>query len=142
MIIGLIVVIALLLAGTGFGLWRRRVDGRLHDAHRTGASVDEETLSADEIGAELGSTATLLQFSSAFCQPCRATRTLLTQIADTTPGVVTVDIDAEHHLDLVRRLHVMRTPTVLVLDAAGVIHTRASGLPRKDELLSAIHALA
>lgn len=142
MIIGLVVVIALLLAGTGFGLWRRRVDGRMHDAHRAGASLDEETLTASQLGAELGATATLLQFSSSFCQPCRATRTLLTSIAEATPGVVTIDIDAEHHLDLVRRLHVMRTPTVLVLDSAGVIHARASGLPRKDELISAIDALA
>lgn len=142
MIIGILVVVTLLVAGTAFGLWRRRVDGRLHAAHRAGASVAEETLTAAEIGADLGATATLLQFSSAFCQPCRATRALLTQIADSTPGVVTIDIDAEHHLDLVRRLHVMRTPTVLVLDAAGVIQTRASGLPRKDELVAAIEALA
>ena len=141
MLEGVIVVAAVLVAGTAFGLWRRRVDGRLRDAHRAGASVDEETLTPGEIGAELGSIATLLQFSSAFCQPCRATRTLLNQIADSTPGVVTIDIDAEHHLDLVRRLHIMRTPTVLVLDSAGVIRTRASGLPRREEVIAAIGAL-
>jgi hypothetical protein len=57
------------------------------------------------------------------------------------PGVVSVDIDAEHHLDLVRQLHIMRTPTVLVLDSTGLIRTRASGLPRKADVIAAIGAL-
>ena len=35
------------------------------------------------------------------------------------PGVTHVEIDAEHHLDLVRRVGVLRTPTTLVLDARG-----------------------
>ena len=141
MTIGILVVVALLIAGTAFGLWRRRVDGRLRDAHRASATQAAETLSPADIGGDLGARATLVHFSSAFCQPCRATRALLAQIADSTAGVVTVDIDAEHHLDLVRRLHIMRTPTVLVLDRTGVIHSRASGLPRKDEVLAAIGAL-
>ena len=54
------------------------------------------------------------------------------------PGVVHVEIDAEHHLDLVRRLGVMRTPTTFVLDAAGAITTRASGQPRKADVIAAL----
>ncbi len=100
--------------------------------------ADQSGLTADDIGTELGERATLVQFSSAFCSPCRATRVLLTDIAAKVDGVVTVDIDAEEHLDMVRRLGIMRTPTVLVLDADGAISTRASGLPRREQVLAAL----
>ena len=69
--------------------------------------------------AQLGERATLLQFSSAFCAPCRATRRILADVAGLVPGVTHVEVDAEHHLDVVRRLGILRTPTTLVLDAAG-----------------------
>lgn len=99
-----------------------------------------EALTAEEIGAELGSEATLVQFSSAFCAPCRATRILLADVARTQNGVVAVDIDAESHLELVRRLGVLRTPTVFVLDARGSVVTRASGLPRREQVVLALQA--
>ncbi len=95
-------------------------------------------LTAADIGTELGERATLVQFSSAFCSPCRATRVLLTDIAAKVDGVVAVDIDAEEHLEMVRRFGIMRTPTVLVLDADGAITTRASGLPRREQVLVAL----
>ena len=97
-----------------------------------------ETLSSADIGAPLGERATLVQFSSAFCAPCRATRVLLTDIAATVEGVVAVDVDAESQLDLVRRLNIMRTPTVLVLNKAGVVVQRASGLPRRENVIAAL----
>lgn len=75
-------------------------------------------LDAARIGAELGERATLVQFSSAFCQPCRATRRTLAEVARMVDGVAHVEIDAEAHLTLVRELEISRTPTVLVLDAA------------------------
>ena len=97
-----------------------------------------ETLSSADIGAELGERATLVQFSSAFCAPCRATRVLLTDIATKVEGVVAVDVDAESQLDLVRRLNIMRTPTVLVLDKSGAVVQRASGLPRRENVIAAL----
>lgn len=92
------------------------------------------SLTAAEIGAELGSDATLVQFSSAFCSPCRATRTLLRDVASRRDGVAYVDVDAESHLDLVRRLGIVRTPTVIVLDGSGAIVRQASGLPRRAQI--------
>lgn len=85
-----------------------------------------------------GERATLLQFSSAFCAPCRATRHVLAGVADAVPGVSHVEIDAEHHLDLVRRLDVLRTPTTLVLDAEGREVSRAAGTPRASQVLAAL----
>jgi len=58
---------------------------------------------------------TLLQFSSAFCAPCRAVRRVSTEVAEMVPGVQHVEIDAESHLDEVRELGIWRTPTLLVL---------------------------
>ena len=102
------------------------------------ARDNAEMLSAADIGMALGERATLVQFSSAFCAPCRATRVLLTDIATKVEGVVAVDVDAESQLDLVRRLSIMRTPTVLVLDKAGVVVQRASGLPRRGNVIAAL----
>nr|WSX25049.1 thioredoxin family protein [Streptomyces tubercidicus] len=101
---------------------------------------DTARLGAAEIGAALGERATLLQFSSAFCQPCRATRRTLTEVAGMVGGVAHVEIDAEDHLDLLRQLQVVRTPTVLVLDADGTIVRRASGQPRKADVIAALGA--
>ncbi|MFD0691586.1 thioredoxin family protein [Actinomadura fibrosa] len=97
-----------------------------------------ETLGPDELGAALGERATLLQFSSAFCAPCRATRRTLGEVAGMVDGVVHVELDAEAHLDLVRRLNVVRTPTVLVLDGAGRVVRRAAGAPRKADVIAAL----
>jgi thiol-disulfide isomerase/thioredoxin len=87
---------------------------------------------------ELGERATLLQFSSAFCAPCRATRRILSDIAAQVPGVSHVEVDAEQHLDVVRRLGILRTPTTVVLDAAGHEVVRASGAPTRAQVYDAL----
>lgn len=97
-----------------------------------------EQLEAAQLGAELGTRATLVQFSSAFCQPCRATRRVLAEVADMVDGVAHLEIDAEAHLDLVRMLDIVRTPTVLVLDARGRIVRRAAGQPRTADVIAAL----
>ncbi|MFH8371793.1 thioredoxin family protein [Streptomyces sp. NPDC018031] len=97
-------------------------------------------LSAARIGAELGRRATLVQFSSAFCRPCTATRRVLAEVAGMVDGVAHVEIDAEARLELVRELDVVRTPTVLVLDAGGREVRRAEGQPRKVDVIAALGA--
>jgi thiol-disulfide isomerase/thioredoxin len=99
-------------------------------------------LNADQLGHPLGERATLLQFSSAFCAPCRATRRILGEVAGMTEGVAHIEIDAESRLDLVRELNVLRTPTVLVLSGDGRIVRRASGQPRKPDVIAAIGVAA
>ncbi|WP_248843388.1 thioredoxin family protein [Streptomyces virginiae] len=97
-------------------------------------------LGAAELGAEPGARASLVQFSSAFCQPCRATRRILAEVAAMVDGVAHIEIDAEERLDLVRSLGIEKTPTVLVLDAAGLIVRRAAGMPRKVDVIAALGA--
>ncbi|WP_369215767.1 thioredoxin family protein [Streptomyces flavofungini] len=107
---------------------RQRVPGR--DSGRR--------LGAADIGERLGERATLVQFSSAFCQPCRATRRVLADVAAMVPGVAHVEIDAEDRLALVRELRVEKTPTVLVLDALGQVVRRAAGQPRRADVIAAL----
>jgi hypothetical protein len=63
---------------------------------------------------------------------------VLADVAAMTDGIAHVEIDAESHLDLVRRLGVRRTPTVLVLGPDGRIARRASGQPRKADVIAAL----
>jgi thiol-disulfide isomerase/thioredoxin len=95
-------------------------------------------LTGAELGLPLGQRATLVQFSTAFCAPCRATRRILAEVAGMIDGVAHVEIDAESHLDLVRRLDIRRTPTVLVVGPDGRIAKRASGQPRKADVIAAV----
>ncbi|RLU89159.1 thiol reductase thioredoxin [Streptomyces griseocarneus] len=114
------------------------------DDHTRGAGVpvrgEETRLEAAELGAELGERATLVQFSSAFCQPCRATRRTLADVAAMVDGVAHIEIDAEARLGLVRALGIAATPTVLVLDATGRVVRRATGQPRKADVIAALGA--
>jgi thiol-disulfide isomerase/thioredoxin len=131
---GLWILLAVLVLSTAVGLVHRSRSGRVRDV----PADDSLTAVLASLGQVPGERATLLQFSSAFCAPCRATRRVLGEVTELVPGVVHVEVDAEQHLDLVRRLDVRKTPTTLVLDAAGVEVKRASGQPRKADVLAAL----
>ncbi|WP_263164225.1 TlpA family protein disulfide reductase [Streptomyces sp. SCSIO ZS0520] len=131
---GLWVAIGVLAAAGVFGVLHRRRDGRV----RVRESDRERRLDAAELGGPLGERATLVQFSSAFCQPCRATRRVLAEVTAMVPGVTHVEIDAEERLPLVRELGILKTPTVLVLDARGGIVRRAAGQPRTADVIAAL----
>ncbi len=149
---GLLVLIVATALALTFGGWRLRTDGRFGSrrnvmnaeiaggAAAAGGSGDDPVslLAGTGFAGRLGERATLLQFSSAFCAPCRATRRTLAEIAQVVPGVAHLEVDAEQHLDLVRRLNVLRTPTTLVLDTQGREVTRAAGAPRKEQVLAAL----
>ncbi|MGH8971490.1 MAG: thioredoxin family protein [Actinomycetes bacterium] len=134
----LLVLCAALALAAGVGWWLRRPGRGLAHAQRGAGADAAPTLSPADLDHPLGSRATLVQFSTAFCQPCRATRVILTDVSGQVPGVVHVEVDAESNLDLVRRLDVRRTPTVLVLDGDGRVVRRASGQPRKADVIAAL----
>jgi thiol-disulfide isomerase/thioredoxin len=153
------IAIGVLLVATAFGLWRRRTDGRF-DASAPSASPTAGLPTADESdwgeddhnphdsvrsrlahavpSTAYGDRATLVQFSSAFCAPCRTARQVLGEVAGIVPGVSHVEVDAEAHLDVVRALGIVRTPTTLVVGADGREISRASGAPRKEQVLAAL----
>jgi thiol-disulfide isomerase/thioredoxin len=90
------------------------------------------------LGVEKGPRATLLQFSSAYCAPCRAVSRISAEVAREVPGVRHVEVDADEHLDAVKALGIWRTPTLLVLDPAGRVVKRATGVPQKPHLIAAV----
>jgi thiol-disulfide isomerase/thioredoxin len=151
---GVITLVAMLAVLTPLGAaWRRR-QGKLRVAGTGGPVPDAagpagpggpaagDVLTAADLRHDLGERATLVQFSSAFCAPCRATRQVLGEVAGMVDGVHHVEIDAESRLDLVRRLNIFATPTVLVLGPDGTIARKASGQPRKADVIAAIGQLA
>ncbi|MFC6020523.1 TlpA family protein disulfide reductase [Plantactinospora solaniradicis] len=161
---GLVAVTSVLVLTTGVGLWRRRRDGTLRPvAPLRGASRGSATgvdpdlrVSPDAsmkpgllvspsllvtLGVEPGVPVTLLQFSSEFCAPCRATRRVLAEVAGTLPGVRHVEVDAASQPTGVRALSIWRTPTVLVVDAAGRVLHRVSGVPVRTEVVAAVTPL-
>jgi thiol-disulfide isomerase/thioredoxin len=164
---GALVAAAVIGVAVVVGLWHRRTSGRFRPAGRpargpavavadppadppaagqdgrldAGAVADD----ADHVDAALlaalgvpGATVTLLQFSSAFCAPCRATRRVCADVAGMVPGVRHVEVDAESHLDAVRALGIWRTPTVLVLDDTGRVVRRATGVPAKAQVVAVL----
>jgi thiol-disulfide isomerase/thioredoxin len=129
---GFLVLVVAVTAAIAFGLLRRVRDGRLRD---TPAS---DVVDLRALGVAPGERATIVQFSSAFCAPCRATRRILSDVASVVDGVAYAEVDAETHLDDVRRLRILRTPTTLVLDRSGRVVVRASGQPRKADVIAAL----
>ncbi|MCW2726525.1 MAG: thiol reductase thioredoxin [Frankiales bacterium] len=127
-------LIAVLAVTTAVGLFWKSRQGRV----RTVVAEDSLLPTLAELGEQPGERATLLQFSSAFCAPCRATRRILTEVAEMVPGVRHVEVDAEAHLDVVRRLNILKTPTTLILDRDGRVTQRAAGPPRKADVVAAL----
>jgi thiol-disulfide isomerase/thioredoxin len=129
------------VVATAVGAWWRVHNGKVRAADRAPSAEPLSQLTSTDLGAALGDRATLVQFSSAFCAPCRATRRILSDVAHMIDGVTHIDIDAESRLDLVRRLDVRRTPTTFVLRSDGQVAHRASGQPRKADVIAALGAV-
>lgn len=89
-------------------------------------------------GATLGRRATFVQLSSEVCTPCRRTAAVLSRLVDDASGVAHVELDAAQHPELVRTLRVLRTPTVIVLDGAGLERGRSSGAMTPTQALVAL----
>ena len=139
---GLIALAAAVAVATVLGVAMRRRAGRFRPGPAgTGgktAGAGASALTEADLGRRLGQQATLVQFSTAYCAPCRPTRQILAQVAGMVDGVTHVEIDAAERLDLARRLRVNSTPTVLVLGPDGAIVARAVGLPRKADVIAAL----
>lgn len=135
-----IALIALVVSTALLGLvWRSR-QGRV----RRAGDVPKTTLDwpgrLPDLSIEPGARATFVQFSAPVCTPCRATARVLGALAGTEPGVVHAEIDIEEHPDLARECRVLRTPTVVVLDAAGAEVARASGAMTPAQARTALDA--
>jgi thiol-disulfide isomerase/thioredoxin len=130
----MVVVAALVLTGVA-AWWLRARSGAVKEGGEITAPVFDG-LGVRPADADL----TVVQFSTAFCGPCRATKARLQQLQATRPGLAVVQVDAESHLDEVRELDVRRTPTLFYLGRDGRLIGRSSGAPRAAELTALVDA--
>jgi thiol-disulfide isomerase/thioredoxin len=141
---GAIVLVVALLATAALSWWLRTRNGAIRPAAETGAEAAVrsplspvfERLGVRADAADL----TVVQFSTAFCAPCRTTRARLQQLQTTRPGLAYLHVDAESHLDEVRELDVRRTPTLFYLRRDGSVLARSSGAPQPEELTALVDA--
>jgi thiol-disulfide isomerase/thioredoxin len=131
----LLIVLAI---ASAYGFWWKKRQGAI----RTVKSVPGHRLDKSVLGEDLGSRATMVQFSSAFCAPCKATHALLSQMVIPMDDVKHIHIDAESHLELVRQLDIRSTPTTLFLNRDGIEVGRAAGTPKREQVITALNAIA
>ena len=96
---------------------------------------------ADAAGAELGDTATLVQFSTEMCARCPQVRRLLDAYAADHDGLRHVEVDLTRRPDLSSRYRVLQTPTTFLVDASGVVRARFHGVPQRHALNEAVAAV-
>lgn len=140
--IGAAVLVAALVVTAAVAWWLRSRDGALRSAS---AQEDGAVTAQNAVFERLGvrpaeADLTVVQFSTAFCAPCRTTKARLQQLQATRPGLAYVHVDAESHLDEVRELDVRRTPTLFYLRRDGSLLGRSSGAPRPEELTALVDA--
>jgi thiol-disulfide isomerase/thioredoxin len=135
---GVWIVLGAAVLALAFGGYRQLSDGRAKAVRGQRGDI----LDAARLGDELGAEATFVQFSATVCAPCRVTHKVLSEVTAEAAGLAHIDINAETRLDLVDEFGITRTPTVLLLDGAGVVRHRIVGAARKSEVLGALQQVA
>lgn len=129
------VVAALALAGVVGWLLNRR----------SGHVRATELGTADEVDTrDLGLSAdgpTVVHFTAPWCSPCTQVRRVVTQVCTDLGDVTHVEIDMDANPAAARRLSVLSLPTTFIFDAGGRQRYRASGVPKADDLRSALTPL-
>lgn len=150
----LLLVVAMLVAVLVLGAWWRMREGRVVEAPRAGrrwrrarvasdpvssreGRFAEEQLAAVGLDGSAGEVRALL-LASPTCGPCRTVRRVLSEVAEARPHFRWVSVDAGAYLDIARDHHVLRVPTLFVLDRDGCILARTSGVPATRDLLSVV----
>jgi len=94
-----------------------------------------------ELGKKYGKRATVVIFSTTFCSECRSAKALINDVTSTISDISYIEIDAESNLELVRKVDIRSTPTTIFLDKAGFEIARATGAPKRDQLIKVIASL-
>lgn len=135
---GAYVLLATLVLSAAFGIYRKLSDGRLREEIVPPLQGLTEHLHLDH---DHPPQVTFLQFSSEFCQPCRVTNKVLEDVTNSFPAICHIELDVAEHMDLVKTYGITRTPTTLIIDKAGTVHFRATGVPKKADLSKAVAEL-
>ena len=148
--------IGILALTTVFGLYWRSQQGKLKTPAVEGNRISNEEISKiirhkssfmvnsdllDQHQMQLGKNVTLLQFSSAFCSPCKATAVVISQIVQGMDDVVYIQVPSEENLKLVEKFDIKSTPTVIFFNRDGIEVGRAAGIPTKEQVMISINAV-
>lgn len=117
-----------------FGIWHRSNQGAIKSA-----KIHQNFSSDYSQFGQIGKRATLVQFSTQFCSICPASKEILTEISNSHTGVEFIEIDAEENLNLTKKLSILSTPTVLILDELGEEVARFAGRPNKIKIVKFIN---
>ena len=132
------VLLGVLILSIAFGIYRKLSEGKLRGEIVPPLQGLTEHLHLDH---DHPPQVTFLQFSSEFCQPCRVTTKVLDEVTNSFPAICHIELDVAEHMDLVKTYGITRTPTTLIIDKAGTVHFRATGIPKKTELNTAVNEL-
>lgn len=137
-----VLLVATLLATVVLGVWWQRRQGVVRAGRGVAPGSSGRTggppVDWPAHGVALGARRTFVQFSAELCAPCRATARVLGEASAAHDDVTHREMDVDDHLDLVRAFGILRTPTVLVLDAEGREVARASGGMNRAQALAAL----
>jgi thiol-disulfide isomerase/thioredoxin len=129
-----LLLVFVLISASGIGIYYQRRNGVIKRKKRL-------RLSPVELGSDYGDRATIVQFSTTFCSSCRAAKALIKDVVKDQSDIKYLEIDAESNLELVRRVDIKSTPTTLFLDRAGFEIARATGAPKRDQLIKVVASL-
>ncbi|HME74438.1 MAG TPA: thioredoxin family protein [Mycobacterium sp.] len=132
----IVALVAALAVATVVGWLLNRRAGQVRATDRTTAGeVDTSDLGLSADGP------TVVHFSASWCAPCTQVRRVVNQVCDGLGDVAHVEIDMDANPAAARRLSVLSLPTTFIFDAGGRQRYRAAGVPKGDDLRSALAPL-
>jgi thiol-disulfide isomerase/thioredoxin len=129
-----IVAALALAAGAGWLLTRRASDIRPVEGRR-GDEVHTNDLGLSSDGP------TVVHFSAPWCAPCEQVRRVVTQVCGDLGDVAHIELDLDANPVAARRLSVLSLPTTFIFDVHGRQRYRSAGVPKADDLRSALAPL-
>jgi thioredoxin-like negative regulator of GroEL len=129
-----IVAALALAAGAGWLLTRRAGEVRPVKDGR-GAQMNTSDLGLSRRGP------TVVHFSAPWCAPCEQVRRVVTQVCGDLGDVAHIELDLDANPVAARRLSVLSLPTTFIFDVDGRQRYRSAGVPKADDLRSALAPL-
>jgi thiol-disulfide isomerase/thioredoxin len=84
---------------------------------------------------------TVVHFSAPWCAPCERVRRVVEQVCGDLDGVAHIELDLDTNPVAARRLSVLSLPTTFIFDVDGRQRYRTVGVPKADDLRSALTPL-
>jgi thiol-disulfide isomerase/thioredoxin len=101
----------------------------------SGSELDTSDLGLSHTGP------TVVHFSAPWCSPCTRVRGVVTEVCNNLGDVAHVEIDMDANPRAAQGLSVLSLPTTFIFDAEGRQRYRTTGVPKANDLRSALAPL-